>query len=103
MLRKTIKREPRVIRISCFDLLNLNSPKMDFIVRSSKGAYIRTLAFDFASRVGCGGHLSALRRTKIGDFSVNESFDINEISKFTKSKLRSKLLPISAYVQSHVL
>ena len=61
---KTVAREPRVIRIQRFDLTRFQSPEMDFIVDSSKGAYIRTIAHDLGQNIGCGAHLSALRRTR---------------------------------------
>jgi tRNA pseudouridine55 synthase len=98
---KTIEREPRVIRIGRFDLLNLESPKMDFIVDSSKGAYIRTIAHDLGGKFGCGGHLCELRRTKVGSFLIENAETLESLEKFTKSKLKSKLLPIKEYIPSH--
>ena len=54
-------------------------PEIDFRVVCSKGTYIRSLAFDFGLALQSGGHLTALRRTKIGDFDVNNAFDVSEI------------------------
>lgn len=60
--RKTFIHEFEVTRIAL--------PEVDFRVRCSKGTYIRSLAFDFGKALGSGAHLTALRRTKIGDYSV---------------------------------
>ena len=51
-------------------------PDIHFRVVCSKGTYIRSLAYDFGKALESGGHLSALRRTKIGDFSVEDSMGI---------------------------
>ena len=98
---KQVQREPRVIRIGRFDLLHLESPKMEFIVDSSKGAYIRTIAHDLGQKLGCGGHLCVLRRTKVGSFLIKNAETLESLEKYTKSKLKSKLLPIKEYIPSH--
>ncbi len=98
---KTIEREPRVIRISRFDLINFKSPKLDFIVDSSKGAYVRTIAHDLGSNLGCGGHLCALRRTRVGTFLIEQSYTLENLQKCNKSKLKANLLQTKAFLPSH--
>ena len=98
---KTVAREPRVIRIQRFDLMSFRSPELDFIVDSSKGAYIRTIAHDLGQNIGCGAHLSALRRTRVGTFAIENANSLEVLENCTKSKLKTKLLPIKAYVPSH--
>ena len=98
---KTVAREPRVIRIQRFDLMSFRSPELDFIVDSSKGAYIRTIAHDLGQNIGCGAHLSALRRTRVGTFAIENADCLEALENCTKSKLKTKLLPIKAYVPSH--
>ncbi len=68
-----------------FEITRINLPEIDFRVVCSKGTYIRSLAFDFGKALHSGAHLSALRRTKIGEFSVEngilpEAFE-NSISE----------------------
>ncbi|MBT0606874.1 tRNA pseudouridine(55) synthase TruB [Aequorivita echinoideorum] len=63
----------RNITISEFEITNIDLPKIDFRVVCSKGTYIRSLAYDFGKALNNGAHLSALRRTKIGEFSVENS------------------------------
>lgn len=56
-----------------FEITRIALPEIDFRVQCSKGTYIRSLAYDFGIALKSGAHLSALRRTKIGDFSVENS------------------------------
>ena len=58
----------RKVTIDEFEITNINLPNIDFRVVCSKGTYIRSLAYDFGKALRSGGHLSALRRTKIGAF-----------------------------------
>lgn len=66
----------RTISITEFEITNIDLPKVDFRVVCSKGTYIRSLANDFGKALNNGGHLSALRRTKIGTFSVTDAIGI---------------------------
>ncbi len=100
---KTIEREPRVIHISRFDMTRFELPYVSFVVGNSKGAYIRTVAYDLGEKIGCGGHLCELRRTMVGKFSVEKSDTVEEIENMSPSVLRKKLIPISQAVPSHVL
>lgn len=68
----------RTVTISEFEITKIDLPKVDFRVVCSKGTYIRSLANDFGKAVHNGAHLSALRRTKIGDFSVENAVSIAE-------------------------
>ena len=65
-----IERKARKITIHDFKITNINLPFVDFEVNCSKGTYIRSLAFDFGKAINSGGYLTALRRTKIGEFDV---------------------------------
>lgn len=70
--------EPRQINIYAFEITGSTLPGIDFRVTCSTGTYIRSLANDFGARLGCGGYLSALRRTKIGDFNVDDAQRVDE-------------------------
>lgn len=72
-----VKIDSRKVSISSFTLTRIDLPEVDFQVSCSKGTYIRSLAHDFGKAVESGGHLSALRRTKIGDFNVNDSYNLD--------------------------
>ncbi|WP_334124913.1 tRNA pseudouridine(55) synthase TruB [Empedobacter brevis] len=65
-----IERKARRVTIHDFKITKINLPFVDFEVNCSKGTYIRSLAYDFGKVVNSGGYLTALRRTKIGNFDV---------------------------------
>lgn len=70
---ETTEIKTRKISITTFEITKINLPKVEFRVVCSKGTYIRSLAFDFGKALNSGGYLSKLRRTKIGDFNVNNA------------------------------
>ena len=72
---KAVEIKMRRITISEFEITGVKMPEVQFRVVCSKGTYIRSLAHDFGEAMQSGGHLSALRRTKIGDYNVNNSLD----------------------------
>jgi tRNA pseudouridine55 synthase len=72
---KEVKIKKRLITISEFEITAINLPKVEFRVVCSKGTYIRSLAYDFGKALNSGGHLSELRRTKIGDYNVDNAID----------------------------
>ena len=68
---KEVVITPREVEIFTFEITKIDMPEVHFRVVCSKGTYIRSLANDFGMALKSGGHLSALRRTKIGDYHVN--------------------------------
>lgn len=70
---KEVELTPRTVELFEFDITEVQLPRVDFRVVCSKGTYIRSLAHDFGKALGSGAHLTALRRTKIGDFNVNNA------------------------------
>ena len=68
-----VEVKAREVEISEFEITRINMPEVEFRVLCSKGTYIRSLAHDFGQKLGCGAYLSALRRTKIGDYNVNNA------------------------------
>jgi len=75
---KTREIQSRKITIETFEITDISLPKVQFRIVCSKGTYIRSLAYDFGKALNSGGHLSALRRTKIGDFNVNDAVEIED-------------------------
>lgn len=72
MARKGIEveREPRFVRVYDYEITRFEPPYVDFRVVCSKGFYVRTYANDIGEKLGCGAHLSALRRTRSGHFKL---------------------------------
>ena len=79
-----VKLKSRQVIISEFEITRLDLPKVEFRVKCSKGTYIRSLANDFGKALGVGAHLSGLRRTKIGDFSVDDAHQLDELVAYLK-------------------
>jgi tRNA pseudouridine55 synthase len=76
----------RAVSISEFEITKIDKLNLDFRVVCSKGTYIRSLANDFGKALNSGGHLSALRRTKIGDFDVTSATSIENFIKNLSSE-----------------
>lgn len=70
-----VKIKPKIISISEFEITDIKMPEISFRIVCSKGTYIRSLAYDFGIALNSGAHLSELRRTKIGKFSVNNALE----------------------------
>ncbi|MCL5247252.1 tRNA pseudouridine(55) synthase TruB [Cellulophaga sp. 20_2_10] len=70
---QAVEIKSREIEITTFEITKIDLPNVDFRVVCSKGTYIRSLANDFGVALESGGYLSALRRTKIGDFNVDNA------------------------------
>jgi tRNA pseudouridine55 synthase len=68
--------EPRRIHIRELEVVRIDMPRVEVRVVCTTGTYIRSLANDFGLRLGCGAHLSALRRTRIGDFHVSDALTV---------------------------
>ncbi|MGR7813044.1 tRNA pseudouridine(55) synthase TruB [Lacinutrix undariae] len=68
----------RKVSIAEFEITKIDGNNVDFRVVCSKGTYIRSLAFDFGKALNSGAHLSALRRTRIGDFKVTDGVSLEE-------------------------
>jgi tRNA pseudouridine55 synthase len=75
---KDVEIPTRTVVISAFEITGFSKPEVHFRVLCSKGTYIRSLAHDFGKAVGAGGHLSGLRRTRIGAFRVEDAMGIEE-------------------------
>ena len=78
----TLKKKE--IEITKFKISEIKSSVISFEIECSKGTYIRSIARDFGNRLGCGAYLSKLRRTKIGDFDVNNAYTIDDMVNIIK-------------------
>ncbi len=73
---ETTEIKARTVTVSEFEITKVNLPEVEFRIVCSKGTYIRSLAFDYGNALNSGAHLSVLRRTKIGDFSVDKALSV---------------------------
>jgi tRNA pseudouridine55 synthase len=76
---RDLKMEPRVVTIHSFEVDRYEYPKLCFRAHVSSGTYIRSLAQDIGAKLGTGAYLSALRRTKIGDFALKDAQKIGSL------------------------
>jgi tRNA pseudouridine55 synthase len=97
-----IEREPRFIRVMSWDLLRFAPPELDFRVRSTKGTYIRTLAHDLGQKLGCGAHLTALRRTATDKLDLTRALTMEQIEALPLSELEKHLLHVREVIPSFV-
>jgi tRNA pseudouridine55 synthase len=79
-----VKVDARPVTIKTFELTNIQLPEIHFKVVCSTGTYIRSLANDYGAALSVGGYLSELRRTKIGDFLVEDAQTIDQFVKSVK-------------------
>jgi tRNA pseudouridine55 synthase len=91
---KVVDREPRFVHVYAHELRGVRLPEIDFRVICSKGFYVRTYAHDIGLELGCGGHLSALRRTKSGRFSVDQAITVQEIRDQGRETLAAKIISL---------
>ncbi len=85
-----IAREPRDAEIYEFEITEINKPEISFRIKCSKGTYIRVIADDFGKKLGCGAFLLELRREAIGEYKVEDAFNIEEfrmlMEKYSEKK-----------------
>lgn len=92
-----VERQPRTIHVYELTQLRLEGDELDITMRCSKGTYVRTLAEDIGRELGCGAHLSALRRTKVGPFLLDKAVTMEALEALAEEgfeALDQHILPI---------
>ncbi len=89
-----VEREPRFIRIAAFNLRSFATPKITFELHCTKGTYVRTVASDLGQKLDCGAHLSALRRTGSGKFTIGQCLPLEQIEALSLPEIQKRLIPI---------
>jgi tRNA pseudouridine55 synthase len=96
---KTVERKARLVHIYRFKFSDYTEPEAVFSLACTKGTYVRTIAHELGEAVGCGAHLSSLRRTRSGTFDVKDASTIDELLKMNEDELSKKVLPFTSLVQ----
>jgi tRNA pseudouridine55 synthase len=100
-----VEREARSVTIfelkAAADLLNKPQAAIKLRVTCSKGTYIRTLAEDMGEALGCGAHLTALRRTATGCFDQSQCVSLESLSAMSEDERLACLLPVEALLADH--
>ena len=76
-----VERKPRQVTIFSIEITEINLPRVKMIVHCSKGTYIRTLCHDIGAKLGCGGCMESLLRTKVAQFTLEQALRLNEIEQ----------------------
>lgn len=95
-----VEREPRAVTIHAIDLIELAGDRLRLRVACSKGTYIRVLAADIGQALGCGAHLTALRRTVVGDLDLTHAVTLAELEALSEEQRMPKLAPVDALLRS---
>jgi tRNA pseudouridine55 synthase len=88
-----VPREPRLVHIYSFRFSKYEEPLTSFRVACTKGTYVRSLAHELGQKLGCGAHLTTLRRVTSGRFDVAESAPLDAILKLSSSELEKRVIP----------
>ncbi|MBR6374182.1 MAG: tRNA pseudouridine(55) synthase TruB [Victivallales bacterium] len=88
----TVEREPRKISIFSIEIERISLPEVDFIVHCSKGTYVRTLCADWGRALGCGANMTALRRLRSGEHSVENAYTIETIKGWELPQFQEALV-----------
>jgi tRNA pseudouridine55 synthase len=104
---ETVEREARRVTIHDLDLLDMqltgDEPHLHLRVRCSKGTYIRTLGEDIGEALGCGGHLTMLRRVATGPFSSEQCVTLETLEAESEAQRAAHLLPVPTLLPNHTV
>ncbi len=84
-------------------MTGFRSPDIDFVLRCSKGTYVRAIAHDLGQKIGCGAHLSKLRRTATGKFVISQCLTMEQIEALSLLEIEKKLVPVHEAVPSFAM
>ncbi len=100
-----VEREERAVTIHKLEValapVDVAQTAIEMIVKCSKGTYIRTLGEDIGEALGCGAHLTRLRRTATGGFTVEQCFTLEALEAMTEDERLACLLPVDALLERH--
>ena len=93
---KEVERKARHVAVLDYEItrIDMEAAEVDFRVHCTKGFYVRTYAHDIGQRLGCGAHLTALRRIRSGHFDIAEAVDVPTLKAASREELLERLLPV---------
>lgn len=94
-----VEREPRMIHVFSFEVLDFDNPLVRFRVKSTKGTYVRTLAHDIGNDLGVGGCLDELRRTASGPLTVDNAYTLEVILSCDRITIGEKIIHLANMIQ----
>lgn len=94
---KEVERAGRPVEIRQIEILSVALPEIIFRVVCSKGTYIRTLCHDIGRKLGCGGTMKSLKRTRVGIFTIDNALRLDELEKLAhEDRLEEQVIPVEA-------
>ncbi|MDR5834185.1 tRNA pseudouridine(55) synthase TruB [Caballeronia sp. LZ034LL] len=97
---QTVEREGRPVTIHALQMLACALPLVTFRVTCSKGTYVRTLAEDIGETLGCGAHLTALRRTGVGALTLEHAVTLDALADLSEAQRDERLQPVDALLST---
>ncbi|AQG99054.1 tRNA pseudouridine(55) synthase TruB [Burkholderia sp. KK1] len=97
---QTVEREGRPVTIHALQLIACALPLVTFRVTCSKGTYVRTLAEDIGEALGCGAHLTALRRTGVGALTLDQAVTLDDLANLSEADRDERLQPVDALLST---
>lgn len=92
---EVVERQPRPVRVTGYKVSRIELPDVDFTVNCSKGFYVRTYAHDIGEKLGCGAHLSALRRTRSGKFTLDRAVTVADLKTAPREDLFKAMISLA--------
>lgn len=92
---KEVKRDPRPVYVTDYTIGRIALPEVDFTVNCSRGFYVRTYAHDIGQDLGCGAHLSALRRTRSGKFTLDRAMTAADLKTASAEDIKNSLISLA--------
>ena len=94
---KEVERKGRRVEIHSIEILSVSLPEITFRVACSKGTYIRTLCHDIGQKLGCGGTMKSLKRTRVGIFTIDGALKLSQLEELAaQGRLEEKVIPVEA-------
>lgn len=94
---KEVERKGRPVEIHSIEILSVSLPEITFRVACSKGTYIRTLCHDIGQKLGCGGTMKSLKRTRVGIFTIDGTLKLSQLEELAaQGLLEEKVIPVEA-------
>jgi tRNA pseudouridine55 synthase len=91
---KVVEREPRLVHVYRYTIDRIALPEIDFAVLCSKGFYVRTYVHDIGETLGCGAHLTSLRRTRSGRFDVANAMTVEKLKNAAREEILNRMLTL---------
>lgn len=92
---EVVERQLRPVRVTGYKVNRIALPDVDFTVNCSKGFYVRTYAHDIGEKLGCGAHLSALRRTRSGKFTLDRAVTVADLKTAPREDLFKAMISLA--------